>query len=288
MSLTLSGPDVDVRFPAQYGLGAALSRAVTEAERARLDEASYYVRDQNGDVVGRVDRTKGTTLVRRIVAARKPRPGYVSVRQYGQEYEVALIPEVVPDRGAEEGDGPLRSAVPSSTRRPGIPPDGETKEEPEVTEQTTSPKRSSARSSAKKRSAAPARTKKAAATAAVEPVEAVVAEPEGQQSGDALYQTLLGKIRETVDGVQVKENKSKTSSRLLTKSGRAFAYIFPPRKGGVALKIPKQLLDVEPELPEGHGFKLTGWGLTRTVKTEPETQIVAEALGVAAKAVAAK
>lgn len=272
MGLTLSGPDgLDLTFPSHYGPGAALSRAVTEAERGCLSEASYYVR-RDGVVVGRVDRENGMTLVRAVSTTDL----------------VGIF-----DRGAEDANlqgEPARAtgsaSEASSTRRPGSPR-RRTKEEPEVTEAITkSPKRSSARSSAKKRSATPARTKER--KTAAKPTAAAVPAAEPQEDGNALYQVLLGRIRETVEGVQVKENKSKTSSRLLTKSGRAFAYIFPPRKGGVALKIPKQLLDVESELPEGHGFKRTSWGLTRTVKTETETQIVAHALGVAAKAVTAK
>lgn len=146
--------------------------------------------------------------------------------------------------------------------------------------------------SVKPATAKPAATRRrtaAAKDAPVAPAAAVesAATTEAEAPADALYEALLGKVREEVEGVQEKPNTSGTYTRLLTKDGKAFAYVYPPRKAGVALKIPKQLLGVAADLPVGHGFKTTGWGLTRTLKAEAETQVVAKSLGVAAHAVEA-
>lgn len=59
---TVSGPGVDKTFPEP---GAALSVAITRAERSAVD-ATFYVRDAADEVVGRVDRTKGHTNIYRF------------------------------------------------------------------------------------------------------------------------------------------------------------------------------------------------------------------------------
>lgn len=261
MALTVSGPGLDLTLPSHYSHGAALSRAINEAQRGGLSEASYYVR-RDGDLVGRVDRESGLTLIR-------------TCAHLDREAEDANL-EGEPDRGGSAASRPVASEA-SSTRRPGSPR-RRTKEENEVPQ--TKKTRSS--SSAKKRSAITARR---SSRPTVAPTEEAAAEPE--VGGEELYDALLGQVREAVEGVQEKPNESQTYTRLLV-GGKAFAYIFPPRKGGVALKIPKQLLGVERELPAGHGFKVTGWGLTRTVKDKREAPAVAKALAVAATAVGEK
>jgi hypothetical protein len=50
------------------------------------------------------------------------------------------------------------------------------------------------------------------------------------------------------------------------------------------VKIPKNLVEIEASLPAGHGFKRTGWGLTRTIKHASEAPKAAQALAVAAAA----
>lgn len=105
--------------------------------------------------------------------------------------------------------------------------------------------------------------------------------------GDNLVAALMGTLKTKIDQpVETKSNPSGSYSRLLV-GGKAFAYLFPPRPSGVLLKIPKQLLAVEKDLPKGHGFKRVGWGLTRTITKVDEVETAAAALAVAANATTA-
>lgn len=124
-------------------------------------------------------------------------------------------------------------------------------------------KRAAARRAPRARSSAP--------PAAKAPAE------KGSAILDALYSALKA------DGVAFDKSPNKSGSYTrLRVDGKAFAYIFPPRPGSVAVKIPKQLLEVESKLPKGHGFKRTGWGLTRTLSTAKDVPAVAKALAFAA------
>lgn len=60
-TFTVTGPDLEVTQPAK---GAGLVRAITAAcaKAHRHEEASFYVRDPNGDVVGRVDAFQDGTV----------------------------------------------------------------------------------------------------------------------------------------------------------------------------------------------------------------------------------
>lgn len=99
-----------------------------------------------------------------------------------------------------------------------------------------------------------------------------------------LVAVLMGALEEAIGQPgETRPNKSGTYSRLIV-GGKAFAYLFPPRPNGVLLKIPKQLIGVEKDLPKGHRFKRVGWGLTRTVATPAEATAAAAALAVAAAA----
>lgn len=107
-----------------------------------------------------------------------------------------------------------------------------------------------------------------------------------KESGTALLDTLYKLLESELGHEPTKApNKSETYTRLLVGS-KAYAYIFPPADSRLAVKIPKQLLAVERDLPKSHGFKRTGWGLTRSVTKASELPVVAKALAVAAAAVA--
>lgn len=55
MKTTLSGPGIDKTYGSQYNRGAVLSAAITQAA-AHTEAATFYVRDEAGDTVGRVER----------------------------------------------------------------------------------------------------------------------------------------------------------------------------------------------------------------------------------------
>lgn len=61
---TVSGPGVDKSY-AEPGPGPALSFAITKAERSPVD-ATFYVRDADGEVVGYVERKGGETSIFRF------------------------------------------------------------------------------------------------------------------------------------------------------------------------------------------------------------------------------
>ena len=54
--VTVSGPGIDRRLDAAVGLSAAITYA--SAAAGRREEATYYVRTETGDVVGRADSTE--------------------------------------------------------------------------------------------------------------------------------------------------------------------------------------------------------------------------------------
>jgi hypothetical protein len=126
----------------------------------------------------------------------------------------------------------------------------------------------------------PRRARSAVATAPAAAAEKKAPEEKGTAILDALLKALKS------EGVAFDQspNKSATYTRLRV-DGKAFAYIFPPRPGSVAVKIPKQLLGVASKLPKDHGFKRTEWGLTRTLSTAKDAPVVAKAFAVAAAAV---
>jgi hypothetical protein len=106
------------------------------------------------------------------------------------------------------------------------------------------------------------------------------------EQGEALLDTLYKRLEDAGVEFEKSPNKSQTYTRLRV-NGKAFAYIFPPRPNSVAVKIPKQLLDVEKSLPNGHGFKRSNWGLTRTISSASDATVVAKAFKVAAARLAA-
>lgn len=175
-----------------------------------------------------------------------------------------LLPPPAEGPSARDGGGSDPSHRPAESDPP-------TPERSEMAEQETATKPRSRKPAAK------AEKKKAAA-----PNDAQA------EQGTDLMKALMGVVRETVEGkVEEAPNKSGTYTRLQI-AGKTFAYIFPPRAKGLAVKIPKQLLDVEASLPKGHGFHRTTWGLTRTITKPSETASVARAFAVAATAAAPK
>lgn len=128
------------------------------------------------------------------------------------------------------------------------------------------------------RRGAPSRARSAAAPAA---------EKQSAEKGSSILGALYKALEREVGEFEKSPNKSETYTRLRL-NGKAFAYIFPPRPGSVAVKIPKQLLDIASKLPKDHGFKRTDWGLTRTVAAAADAPKIAKALAVAAEAVKPK
>lgn len=164
-----------------------------------------------------------------------------------------------------DSGGGLRCAPEASA---GIPP---TTEQEETKMATATPAKKKTAPATRSSAGAEARSKKATT-----------------ESVPAIQETLLGLLeRELGVPVEKKPNASKTYTRLQV-DGKTFAYVFPPRSNGLALKIPKQLLGVFADLPKGHGFKKTGWGLTRTVTKAAEAPTVAKALAAAAAAATRK
>jgi len=253
MAFLVTGPDLPDGRKAessQVGLSAAITYASRSSQAGVA--ASYYVRNLAGDLVGRADADGGG-----------------GVQVYGESLVAAYR-----DRGIPLPDRIDRaSSVPAAGTLDGRPDPGQTvpttKEEkvPEdQTGKTTSPKR---RSSGKSK------------TAAV-PKPAAKPQAKRQEKGTDLMAALMQQVEAKVPGMTKATNKSQTMTRLIASNGKSFAVVFPPRKSGLAVKIPKQLLEVEGELPKGHGFHRTNWGLTRTITKASEAPAVASAFAVAA------
>lgn len=63
LRFTLSGPGVDKSYETA---GAAISAGITAAEKLRKTEGTFYVRDFNNEVVGKVEHdAKGRTFIDR-------------------------------------------------------------------------------------------------------------------------------------------------------------------------------------------------------------------------------
>jgi hypothetical protein len=64
LRFTLSGPGTDKGYETA---GAAISAGITAAEKLRKTEGTFYVRDSNGEVVGKVEHdAKGRTFAERV------------------------------------------------------------------------------------------------------------------------------------------------------------------------------------------------------------------------------
>lgn len=290
MAAVVSGPDLpDGRKADSASVG--LSVAVTYASRAsRAGRAeTYYVRDLAGELVGRADADGGG-----------------SVEVFGQgtinAYRVAQLP--LPDRADRTTDRAPTSDTGASLV--GGPSGSSRGLDQEVAAMAETPKTRKTAATAKSGAAAtkgaaktPTTTKRAsrakqaapaedgAATGVVEQeVAPAVEEPKGENGSD-LMAALMRSVEEKIPQAEPKTNPSGTSTRLVLPNGKSFAVVFPPRKSGLAVKIPKHLLGVEGELPDGHGFHRVGWGLSRTMTTSAEAPAVAAAFAVAAQKLAA-
>jgi len=107
--------------------------------------------------------------------------------------------------------------------------------------------------------------------------------PTQQEGSEDLAAALIAAVKEKVEGVETPTNPSGMTRLLVGK--KTFGYLEKARKTGQPVKIPKPLLAVEGDLPSGHGFHKTKWGLVRTVTKKSEIPKVAASLAVAAAAV---
>lgn len=154
-------------------------------------------------------------------------------------------------------------------------------EMPDNKKRTTAKRAPAKRTTAAKRgSASPSRARSTAT--ATRP-----AAPTGKvEAGADIRSAFLAQLTEKIGNYTVKENKSKTSTRLLIGT-KAFAVVFPPRASSLLVKIPKQLTHIETGLPAGHPFRRSekGWGLTATLSSVKDVPSVVKCFALAAAAV---
>lgn len=134
---------------------------------------------------------------------------------------------------------------------------------------------------AKRGSASPSRARATATATRPAPQKEVA----GEKGTDILV-AFQKQLREKIGDYETKENKSKTSTRLLVGT-KAFAVVFPPRASSLLVKIPKQLTHIETGLPTGHPFRRSekGWGLTATLTSAKDVPMVVKCFALAAAAV---
>jgi hypothetical protein len=247
---TVTGPEVDRKAEsAALGLSAAITVA-NEATRGGV-EASFYVRDPSGKVVGRTDAD-----------------GHGNVNIYGPNN----IDRAPSDPFSLAGTG--RSAVGRSRGRPngGADLQGE--------RPTTASSRYRSRRVA---SEAPPPTTPTKEDSVAENTTTKKTPQKRQEGGEDLAAVLIAAVKERVAGVEVATNASGMTRLLVGK--KAFAYLEKGRATGQPVKIPKPLMAVMESLPAGAGFHETKWGLTRTVSRKADVPKVAHALAIAAAAV---